>query len=110
LFIIAGVPALFCAVSSALSGKEHIKPTKGTKLVNSSFFVYLIHTVLITDVIHWFLSYIPVSDKSIFQFTMLVINTILVYLLCHCIYLFLKRYLPGVLALLTGNRTIPKKS
>lgn len=110
LFIIAGVPALFCAVSSALSGKELHKPAKGSELVNSSFFIYLIHTVLITDVIHWFLSYIPVSDKSFFQFSMLVINTILVYLLCHCIYLFLKRYLPGVLALLTGNRTISKKS
>lgn len=109
LFIICGVPALFCLVSGFLSGKESRSEYPKPEFVDSSFFIYLIHTVLITDAVHWLLSYIPVSDKSILMFAMLIINTILVYLLCHCIYLLLKLYLPGVLSVLTGDRTISKK-
>lgn len=109
LFIICGVPSLFCLVSGFLSGKESRSTYPKTEFVDSSFFIYLIHTVLITDATHWFLNYIPVSDKSILKFTMLIINTLLVYLLCHCIYLLLKRYLSGVLSLLTGNRSISQK-
>lgn len=105
LFIIVGVPALFCAVSSALSGKKGHDQDARTELVHSSFFIYLIHTVLVTDAVHWILSLIPItSDKGLFQFSMLVVNTILVFLLCHCVYLLLKRYFPRVLVLLTGKR------
>lgn len=109
LFIICVVPSLFCMVSAFLSAKESRSKYPKPEFTDSSFFIYLIHTVLITDAVHWLLSYIPVPDKSILEFAMLIINTILVYLLCHCIYLFLKRYLPGVLSMLTGYRAISIK-
>ena len=105
LFIISGVPVLFCLTSGFLSGEGRLKKYPKPEFADSSFFVYLIHTVLITDVIHRILDLIPVPDKGLLQFMMLAINTILVYLTCHYLYLLFRKYIPGVLMLLTGYRT-----
>lgn len=105
LFILCGIPALFCLVSNMISVRNKQATSLPSTFVDSSFFVYLMHTVLVTDAIHWLLSLVSDSPNRIIMFVMLVLNTILVYLCCHCLYMLLKRYSPRLLTLLTGNRT-----
>ena len=109
LFILCGIPSLFCMVSNMISVRKKEASPLFSSFVDSSFLVYLMHTVLVTDAIHWLLSLVSDSPNRVIMFVMLVLNTLLVYLTCHCFYMLLKKYSPWLLTLLTGNRIQSEK-
>lgn len=105
LFIICGVPALFCMVSDFLSEKKDNNLCLKPEFVNSSFFIYLIHTVLITDATCWALQTLIQPNNKAILLILLFASTIAVYLICLLIWIFMNRFMPRTLCCLTGNRS-----
>ena len=105
LFILCAIPVLFRMVSNRVITAG--TGTKGWKqnLSNSSFFVYVMHTVLITDAINWFLLSLFKNPCKPLSFALLTISTLTVYLTCHLLWVILNRVTPKTLNILTGNRS-----
>ena len=106
LFIIFAIPVLF-RLTSVVPVQERCQ-TIIADMSRSSFFVYVVHTVLITDALNWILSYFIHTQNKAVLFILLTISTITVYLVCHLIWLFMDRYMPKTLKLLTGNRSVDR--
>lgn len=106
LFIIFAIPVLFHLTSEMPIRKGLKKIT--ADMSRSSFFVYVVHMVLITDAINWVLLYFIHPQNKAALFILLTISTITVYLVCHLIWLFMSRYMPKTLNILTGNRSVDR--
>ena len=106
IFILCAISTLFRIVSQAVLHKEEIRTTGFiSDLSKSSFFIYLIHTVLITDALNWILKPLIQSQNKIVLFLLLIASTLAVFLICHLIWLIMNRLSPNVLRVLTGNRS-----
>lgn len=107
LFIIFAIPTLFYTVSVTPCCKKGEKLFNG--LFKSSFFIYLIHTILITDAVCWIIDVALHPGNKIVSFILMVLCTLTVFLICHLIWLFMDRFTPRLLKILTGNRSFDRK-
>lgn len=96
LFILAGIPTLIFIVSKNIP--------RVNRFSQSSFFVYVAHTILIVDATGFILKTVIHSDSKAVLFLMLCAATLISYYICHLIWLLLKRFLPRTLGILTGSR------
>ena len=80
-----------------------------TAMSKSSFFVYMIHTILVVDAVNWLLTWLLRPNNDAVNFILMILGTILVYIICHCIYLIMNIFIPKVLAVLTGGRVVVDK-
>lgn len=100
-YVIAGVVAVFNLAADLLErGKTRVVPL----LSHSTFFIYAVHTQLVLHVSHkvfsplWNLGY-PLTSAIAYLLTPLLAVSI-----CVVMFLLMKRWLPRVLGVLTGNR------
>ena len=105
LFTIVSLVFVF-NVASYLIEKE--KVAVNANLARSSFFVYCSHMVIIISVVMWVVMALP-FHSGLMQTLLFIAATILVYAICHCIYLFMNKFMPKVLAVLTGGRAVTAK-
>ena len=109
LFIVCAIPVLFRMVAKkVMTGETATKKWK-QDLSNSSFFVYVVHTVLITDAINWVILSLAKNPCKPISFTLLIISTLTVYMICHLLWLFFNRITPRTMNILTGNRSSGQK-
>lgn len=101
-YCISALGLLFCITSTLLTSKQcRVYPN----LANTSFFIYALHTCSITN----FVCYITnklfnAEEYAIGAILSYLISPIIIVIICLTIFLFLKRYFPTLLNLLTGNR------
>lgn len=107
LFIIFAIPTLFHMVSVTPDCEKRKKLFNG--LVKSSFFIYLIHTILITDAVCWIFDVALHPGNKTVLFILLALSTLTIYTICHLIWLFMDRFTPRLLKILTGNRSLDRK-
>ena len=107
LYCISALGLLFCTTSTLLKSKQfHIYPN----LANTSFFIYALHSMGIFKFsIISFVCYITnklfnAEEYAIGAILRYLISPIIVVIICLTIFLFLKKYFPVLLNLLTGNR------
>ncbi len=101
LFVLCAIP-LFFNLCAALSEKH--SPVGA--LSKSSFFVYMAHMVLVVDAVNWLITLLLHPANNVLNFASLVLGTVLVYAICHCIYLIMNKFMPKMLAVLTGGRIV----
>ena len=100
-YIIAGVCAAFNLAADLLERKRtRVVPL----LSHSTFFIYAIHTLLVLRVSGFLLSPLAGVDHPIVQTVVYLLKPLLCVCLCIGIFLFLRRFFPRVLGVLTGNR------
>lgn len=101
LFVITGSVAIFNIVD-ALHDRGSIQPIP--LLVNSSFFVYACHTVLITEFSNFILWHIlPFENEPIFL-AKVFLRPLFAWGICIGLFAALKKLAPRTLNALTGNR------
>ncbi len=99
-FIIIELVFCFNSVSSLI---ETQKIRVNTQLKNSSFFVYCSHMVIVASAVMW-LVMLPPQQTGIVMTLLFVIGTVVIFLICHFMYLILDRYCPSIAGVLTGGR------
>lgn len=107
-YLLFAIPAVFCFVSRFVAKHDSVN-LRCADYIGSSFFVYLVHTVLITETVCWVMSSICSFDNQMVKFVLLVLSTFAVYFISHGIYLIMKKITRQILAVLVGNR-IPLKN
>lgn len=107
LFIIFAIPTLFHIVSVTPNCEKGENLFNG--LLKSSFFIYLIHTILITDAVCWIFDVAFRPENKTVLFILLALSTLTIYTICHLIWLFMDRFTPRLLKILTGNRSLDRK-
>lgn len=106
LFILCAIPVLFQIVSKKVAWDREGRATEVRKnLSKCSFFIYVIHTVLITDAINWAFASIVHSQNKMVLFILLTVCTLIVFFTCYTIWLLMNRFTPNLLNVLTGNRS-----
>lgn len=101
LFILVAILTVFHSVSEWIKRDRFYNTAYN--LSKSSFFVFVAHTVLIVDALSWAFSLINRPGNPFVSFLLLSIETITVYVICHLIWLTLKRFTPRTLGVLTGK-------
>ena len=99
--IFLGIISGFVIVSYLLS---HDKIKVNTTLANSSFFVFALHTLIISDLAKILLIGLHLPDTTLVMLLLYIIVPILTICICVMLYMFLRRYLPSLCGLLTGGR------
>ena len=102
LFIIVEMVFFFNTVSGLIS-KAKIRIND--RLTKSSFFIYCSHMVIIASAVMWLVMSVH-SSSGVMLSLLFILGAVLVFLICHFIYLFLERYLPSVSGILTGGRNM----
>ena len=105
LFILCAIPVLFRFVSKRVAQSGGHPKEIRKSFTKSSFFIYVIHTVLITDAINWAFTSIVHSQNKMVLFVLLTVCTVTVFFTCHTIWLLMNRFTPNLLNILTGNRS-----
>ena len=100
LFIIIELVFCFNLVSSLIE-KQRIRVN--THLKNSSFFVYCSHMVIVASAVMW-LVMLPQQQTGIIKTLLFITGSVVIFLICHFMYLILDRYCPSITAVLTGGR------
>ncbi|MBO7145761.1 MAG: acyltransferase [Salinivirgaceae bacterium] len=109
LFVLSAIP-MFFNIGAWLVEKQNLNGySVFTAMSKSSFFVYMIHTILVVDAVNWLLTWLLRPNNDAVNFILMVSGTILVYIICHCIYLIMNIFMPKVLAVLTGGRVVVDK-
>lgn len=75
-----------------------------TTLANSSFFVFALHTLILGDIGKVLFKCLHLSDNTYAMLLLYFVTPIVTCCFCVGLYVFLKRYVPVVANLLTGNR------
>lgn len=100
-YIIAGVCAAFNLASDLLERKRarvvHL-------LSHSTFFIYAVHTLLVLRVSGFLLRPLAGVDHPLVQAVAYLLKPSMCVCLCIGLFLFLRRFFPRVLGVLTGNR------
>ena len=104
LFIIIELVFCFNLVSSLIE-KQRIRVN--THLKNSSFFVYCSHMVIVASAVMW-LVMLPQQQTGIIKTLLFITGSVVIFLICHFMYMFLERYCPSIAAVLTGGRNNKK--
>jgi surface polysaccharide O-acyltransferase-like enzyme len=100
VFIPISIMFYFNIVSKLL---EHRRIKVNHRLASSSFFVFCSHMVIVSSAVMWAVMSLPFS-LGIMRILLFIIGAVLIFLICHFMYIFLKRFCPSVLNLLTGGR------
>lgn len=100
LFIIIALIFCFNTVSRLLE-KGRIRTN--SRLTSSSFFVYCAHMVIVASAVMWAVMSLPFRS-GIVQILLFLVGAVLIYAICHVVYLLLERYCPSVARALTGGR------
>lgn len=103
LFLLAAIPSLICLVSSVTQSSPRLESFL-LSLSSSSFFIYVIHTVLIVDVVCFAFLSVFGKDNYVISSVGIVISTMIVYTICYFVFIFMNRFMPRIAGLLTGNR------
>ena len=106
MFTIISLMFLVNTVSGILRERE---PKVRTKLAQSSFFVYCSHMVIIISAVMWVVMALP-FHSGIMQTILFIVGSFLVYAICHCLFLFMNKFMPKMLAVLTGGRVVADKT
>jgi len=72
-------------------------------LVKSSFFVYCSHMVIIASSVMMLVLALP-TNSDVMRSVLYIAGVILIYLICHIIYLIMERFCPSILRVLSGGR------
>ena len=100
LFIIIATVFFFNTISWLIDkGRIHIN----TRLTSSSFFIYCSHMVIIASAVMW-LVMLPSFQSGAMRTLLFLAGSVMIFTICHYIYLFLDRFLPSVSGILTGGR------
>ena len=106
LFVLSAIPVFF-NLDAWLVEKQNLNGhSVYSAMSKSSFFVYMIHTILVVDAVNWLLAWFLRPNNDAMNFILMVLGTILVYIICHCIYLIMNIFMPKVLAVLTDGRVV----
>ena len=100
-YIIFGVIALFNLISKFL--EKNIIQVNET-LSQSSFFIYVTHTLLILKFSNWIVNKIIPLNNELFLIIKYLLIPVLTVSISLVIYLLLKKFMPKLLNILTGNR------
>ena len=73
-------------------------------LANCSFFVFALHTLIMSDIGKVLFTVFHLPDNTYSMLFMYFVVPTITTLLCVTIYIFLKRFLPDVRKILTGGR------
>lgn len=99
--IIAGIVTVVLVASYLLeTGKGKVYTT----LANSSFFVFALHTLIIGDIGKVLFKCLHLPDNTYAMLLLYFTTPIITIVFCVGLYVILKRYVPAVANLLTGNR------
>ena len=99
-FIIITTVFCFNTISSLIAKeKTHVN----RNLADSSFFIYCSHMVIIASAVMW-LVMLPPFRSGIISSLLFIIGALLIYIICHFIYVFLERFCPSIAGALTGGR------
>ena len=99
--ILVGIVAAVVIVSNLLrSGKIKVNDT----LANCSFFVFALHTLIMSDIGKILFTVLHLSDTTSAMLFLYIAVPTLTIALCILLYVVLKRYAPSVCSLLTGGR------
>ena len=99
--IIAGIVTAVIITSYLL---ETRKSKVCITLANSSFFVFALHTLIMPDIGRVLFKCLNLSDNTYTMLLLYFVTPIVTCCFCVGLYVFLKRYVPVVANLLTGNR------
>ena len=92
------------SINFAASLIENKKVTVNKTLSQATFFVYALHTVLILDIVGLVFDKIFRSNTSIILILRYFVVTIITTYVCVGIYCIMKKIMPKVLRILSGNR------
>ena len=81
-------------------GRVHVNMT----LANCSFFVFALHTLIMSDIGKAFLVVFQLPDNTGSMLFFYFITPIITIVLCFLVYIVLKKYFPNICNLLTGGR------
>lgn len=101
LYIITGVCSAFNLATDLLQkGKAKVHPL----LTQSTFFIYAIHTVVVLAGCNFLVRHLLPGEHPLIQSLAYLLTPLLCVAVCLGIFLFMKRFLPKLLGVLTGNR------
>ena len=92
---------MFCIVSNILAKRKFKTPKL---LIESSFFIYTTHTLLIKDVVIIILSKLIPYTTSIAMISKYFLTSIMTVSICVLLYVIMKRVAPKILSVLIGGR------
>lgn len=101
LFVCAGVIACFCIVDSLY---VHGRVREHRILIDSSFFVYASHAVLIMEISNFILWRLMPATTTWILVLKVFLRPIVTICICISLYIVMKKHVPRTLALLTGGR------
>lgn len=101
IVVIMGIISAIVIVSHLLK-YEKIKMNK--LLTNSSFFIFALHTLIIDDIGKGLIFLFHLPDTVFIMLSLYFIVPLLTIAICLLLYVFLKKYIPGLLSLLSGGR------
>ena len=105
LFIIIAI--MFCVNTVSQLLEKGVVQTN-SKLTASSFFIYCAHMVIIASAVMWAIIALPFRSGAM-RTILFLAGAIVIFLICHFIYIFLERYCPSVASILTGGRNHKKE-
>lgn len=100
VLIIITVVFLFNVTSHFIAGN---KIRVNAALAKSSFFVYCSHMVIVASSVMMLVLSLSFGS-GIIRSVQLITGVIVIYLICHTVYLIMDRFCPSVLRVLTGGR------
>lgn len=101
IFTMSGTISMFCIVSNILAKRKFKTPKL---LIESSFFIYTTHTLLIKDVVIIILSKLIPYTTSIAMISKYFLTSIMTVSICVLLYVIMKRVAPKILSVLIGGR------
>lgn len=100
-YIISGVCAAFNLAADLLrKGKTKVHPL----LAQSTFFIYALHTIVVLAACNFLVQHLLSGEHPLIQTIAYLLTPLLCVSACLGIFLFLKRFMPKILGILTGNR------